>query len=431
MLNKDNQKLVSITVENFKNIDRIVIRDELDKDVVYICGENRAGKTALIDAIGCTLGGHKIEKYLELVEPVKKGAKKAVTIVELTDYIIQKTWRKGRSPELEVLAKAGDSNVKVMSPQKFLDDFISLFIDPMIFREMSEDKRTDMILEHIGLKKKLNDIKIHYDSLYMERREVNREADKLKKTLDSEDKPEANLPDEELSVTNLVQSLQDANDTIRENAEIKNSYHTKLAQFKDAVKVLEELKKGVTKQEEYVNKLQQEGKTLEEKYKNLYTPDVEYIQILINTAEDSNKKIRYAKKYSQMENALGDLVIKADDMTHKLGKIKNEKIELLKEAKWPVEGLGLDDEGRLTYNGNVFSMLSDEEKDTVCAHIAISEGERANKLKILLIKRGGVYTEKSLQSLISAVQPKGYLTFVEIPGVRKDALLIENGSVAK
>src|ERR1700721_2108852 len=111
-------KIAKLLIENYKRIKVISITPE--GNVIRISGPNGSGKTSCLDAIDNAIRG----KCAQPTEPVRKGAKKAITQIELDNgWTIKRTFTEGGGGNLTV---EGDG-ARYNSPQQVLDRLYGTF----------------------------------------------------------------------------------------------------------------------------------------------------------------------------------------------------------------------------------------------------------------------------------------------------------------
>lgn len=102
-------RIHDLVIDNFRAIEHLELRDLPDTGVIVIHGQNEAGKSTILDAIGTVLqerhsaGGKKIKVFA----PVGRDASPEVTMtatVGETTFRIHKRWLKGKLSELEILS---------------------------------------------------------------------------------------------------------------------------------------------------------------------------------------------------------------------------------------------------------------------------------------------------------------------------------------
>jgi len=93
------------------------------------------------------------------------------------------------------------------------------------------------------------------------------------------------------------------------------------------------------------------------------------------------------------------------DLTFKIDLARNEPAKLLKSAKMPIEGLGIDDSGNISINGRPIKNLSDGEKIEFALSIAKAT---SGPLKLILINGFEALNPSEQQKFIDSVTDDEY-----------------------
>jgi chromosome segregation ATPase len=162
-------RIIELRVQDFKKIK--VARWKLDPHLNEIRGQNRQGKSSILDALFSALGGAKACPS----EPIRSGSKSAKTVVDLGDLRITRTF----SPSgtfLQVEDRDGD--VK-RAPQELLNSLgTALGMDPLAF--VRADPKTQIAMLLTAFCVSVDDLAVEYKSVSEERTETNRELKRLR-----------------------------------------------------------------------------------------------------------------------------------------------------------------------------------------------------------------------------------------------------------
>lgn len=164
-------KINSLELESVKKI-KAVQFEPTKNGLTIIGGDNRQGKTSVLDAISWAVGGNKYKpsnpKNDDLVtDPYLK--------VELSNGLIVE--RKGKNSDLKVIDPNGEK-----SGQSLLDSFISTFaLDLPKFMNQTNTEKGKTLLKIIGLESELNELELKEGKLYSDRYEIGRIKDKKEK----------------------------------------------------------------------------------------------------------------------------------------------------------------------------------------------------------------------------------------------------------
>ena len=320
-------KILCISAENFKALKAFYCEPK-PEGLTVIGGDNGAGKTSCLDVIAYALGGAKYRPS----NPKRDGAIGDTTLhVELSNGLVVE--RKGKNLSLTVTDKDGARH-----GQELLDSFISeIAIDLPKFYNASAKEKAHMILATLGIEEKLAELAKREKEKYDTRTMVGREADKKQKA--AEDMPwHEDAPAEPVSVSELVKQQQDIlarNGIKEEHRRNFQAYHSELE------RVNMEMDRLSARREELFAKI----KAAEDED---FTPEstAELEEQIANFEEVNRKVAENAERTRRLEeaDALSD---QRDALTKEIEEIRDERMALLKDADFPLEGLSVDDNGEL------------------------------------------------------------------------------------
>ena len=343
-------KVLCFSAENFKAVKAVMCEPNED-GLTIIGGDNGAGKSTCLDILSFALGGAKYRPS----NPKREGAVGDTTLhVELSNGLTVE--RKGKNLSLTVTDKEGARH-----GQELLDAFISnIAIDLPKFYNASAKDKAHMILETLGIEEKLAELAKREKEKYDTRTMVGREADRKQKA--AEDMPwHEDAPEEKVSVKELIDQQQE----ILARNGIKEEHRRNLEVNKSELeRVNAELKRLSERREELVAKVKSaEGEdfTLES------TAELE--KQIANFEETNRKVAENAERTRRMEeaDALND---QKDALTKEIEDIRAERLALLKDADFPLEGLSVNDDSELVYNGQPWDCMSGSQQLIVSCAIA-------------------------------------------------------------
>lgn len=346
-------KILCFSAENFKAVKTFYCEPK-PEGLTIIGGDNCAGKTTCLDILSFALGGAKYRPS----NPKREGAVGDTTLhVELSNGLTVE--RKGKNLSLTVTDREGARH-----GQELLDAFISnIAIDlPKFYNASSKDK-AHMILDTLGIEEKLAELAKREKEKYDTRTMVGREADRKQKA--AEDMPwHEDVPEEKVSVKELIAQQQEvlARNGIRaEHKRNLESYKSKVADIDSRVKaLLDEKAELLDKINDVQNAVQKDGED----------ESTAELEGRIANFEAINSKIaENAERTRRMEeaDALND---QKDALTKEIEEIREERLSLLKNADFPLEGLTVNDDCELTYNGAAWDCMSGAQQLIVSCAIA-------------------------------------------------------------
>jgi hypothetical protein len=150
----------------------------------------------------------------------------------------------------------------------------------------------------------------------------------------------------------------------------------------------------------------------------------------ISVAEDVNKKVRENAQRATLAGEISTLEIEAEKVEKQMKAIADSQQKALEDAHWPVEGLGMDDEGVL-YNGLPIEQSSKSVRTRVSVEIGMALNPR---LRLLVCQDGGDLDNDALDALDAVLAEKDFQMILELVTRGKDdearcAVIVENGKV--
>lgn len=394
-----------VEIENFKRLRAVDV--DTSGSVITIGGNNAQGKSSFIDAIWNTLGGK--QKAVEM--PIRAGESKASSMITLeaedgTGLVATRIWKGDRST---VKLRVKGSKADLDKPQEILNDLIGPFsFDPVAFATMPEKKRRDTLVDLVGVD--VTEIDSNIDDLRAERLLVGRDRDRVKGALAEAESPAANLPENYVSVTDLI---SERDETARVAAGIER--------FQGDVQ-------GIDSQ---IEALQQQRADLQSKIqKGMQWLDgrrgLGVIRSEIDNAESTNQAINAASEYRRLKADFTTYDDTYDALTGKINAAEDQKAALLAETKLPIEGLSFDDES-VYYNDVPFSQVSAAERIRICFAMAVAYEPN---LRVVCIKDASLLDGQSLALLHDLAEQHGVQLFLEMVGANDDyTVVLEDGEV--
>jgi hypothetical protein len=408
-------RIISLTAENIKRVQAVEIRPS--KSMTIIGGRNFQGKSSVIDSIQIALNGAKGFQV-----PVRIGADHGEVVVETEDLIVKRTLMADGSSTLVVTDKAG---AKISSPQKILDKLASkLTYDPLAFSRMEDDKQLETLRQLVGID--FTALNAERKEAYDAREQLGRDGKALKGRVDA--MPDhTNVPDQEVSVSDLAAKLQEA---LTLNA-ANDAVRTKL---KNAEQQAALARRDVEAAEAALRKAQASLATAEAAVQSATAEsggrpvniDTAPIQQQLSEADAINRKVR---ENSAKRDLMGQLVKAQVDykaLTTRIVAIDAKKTEIVAKAKFPVPELSLDETG-VFYKGAPFSQASAAEKIVVSVAIGLALNP---ELKVMLIRDASLLDDDMLQVIADMAEQANAQVWVERVGEHdQTAVIIEDGLV--
>ena len=244
-------KIAGLVAENVKRIQAVDLKFN-ENGLNVIGGDNKEGKTSLLDTICYVLGG---EKY----RPTKIKREGAITEpylqATLSNGLIAE--RKGKNSSLTVTDPTGKR-----AGQTLLDSFIEeLALNLSAFINAKPKEKAKILLDTLGIGEQLSKMEKEEKKLFDERTEVGRIAERKKK-YSEELEWYADIPEETQKISELLDKRQEImNENIRRERKqdklknIKSQYDAKNSLISDLNQDLEIKKTKVSNIIESISKL--------------------------------------------------------------------------------------------------------------------------------------------------------------------------------
>ena len=343
-------KINSLELENIKRV-KAVRLEPSPSGLTVIGGKNGQGKTSVLDAIAWALGGDKFKPST----PEREGSVVAPELkITLSNGLVVE--RKGKNSSLKVIDPAGNK-----AGQQLLNEFIEMLaLNLPKFMSATGKEKANTLLQIIGVGDKLYELEKIENQLYNRRTEFGRIADQKKKYAEELVRyPEA--PANIVSAAELIKQQQDIlarngeNERKRQNAE---RYNRELVQaqaaFDEAKKRLELAEQNAAMARMSAQDLQDESTA--ELEQNI--AGIDAINVKVRANHDKEKAEMDAAEYTKQYN----------DLTLEIAKIRQAKIDLLKNANLPLPDLSVEN-GELIYKGFKWDNMSGAEQLKVATAI--------------------------------------------------------------
>ena len=389
----------TFTVTDYKGVRNIELSPT--GRLVVIAGGNGAGKSSFIDAI-TELFDPKGTKLTP--KPIREGAAEARAeyVDQDLSLRISRVWKKdGTAGTLTVEALDG---AKYSTPSKIVADLLGgAIFDPVAFLNLDEKKQRDALLEKVDLPFDLDALAREKAAAEERRLIAGREVKRLEGALSALPEPTPGIPDEEVSGQDILSEIETAQDIDRRRIQTRSRYDEAANLVADYDRQIEDLKR---KREEAADRQETAWRELRE----LPDPiDIAPLRERLAAVDDTNRAVRAARQYFEVSGELQ--VADADHAAAQadLDRIAAQKAEGLAKAKFPVDGLSVDDDG-VTFRGIPFSQVNSAMRRRIAFAIATSGDP---KLKLVIVKDGDLLDADSLQDIAEVAEERGYTVLVE------------------
>lgn len=393
-----------LQLEHVFGLDEVIIKP--GEGVTIAEGKNGAGKTALVNALMAVFSARGIEG-----EIITKGSDNGRILVRFNDgRSIRRTFSSKGKTEVHIFDSDGDEKHPEYGPQKYLDElFGSQIINPVQFMQMDTKKQRTVLMSALNITVTDEEIVEWFGRAF----EVNTDKHGLEvlkdiETVAYENRKEANsnvkaienemaalnkqVPDgfdskswEKFDVSTAHDKLQQAGAAKERKAaleaeaqEWRNKANNETIQQESCDQHIAQLQERIIGMEEAKGqaiKRQQEAQIQAANSQNyslaVEIPDVEEVQKQLSEYTEAQKVMSNLNNIERLTGELGVASKEADELDQAVKIAREKPNELLKKAKFPVEGIGFTDDG-ITVNGLDIRSLSDGEKLMLGIRIAQS-----------------------------------------------------------
>ena len=355
----DPVKIASLELENVKRV-RAVELTPTEDGLTVIGGRNRQGKTSVLDAIAWALGGDRFK------QPTRDGAATPARLhVELSNGLVVE--RSGKTGTLKVTDPTGKR-----AGQTLVNDFVStLALDLPRFLSGTDKDRAEALLQVIGVGDQLAEIDARLSRKYEERHTLGQVAERKAKS--AEDMVHHDdAPEEPVSVADLVAEQQEILGRNGMNQERRAHAHDLIVASERAAADVERARERVTglkdslrvANEELSHLVEVSARATQESLvatkglDELMDESTAEVEASIAGIEATNELVRENQAKAKAQAEADELADEYKALDGEVESIRQERVDLLKGADLPLDGLSVDEDGDLTYEGASWSDMS-------------------------------------------------------------------------
>lgn len=350
-------KITALEAENVKRIKAVQLTPAAN-GLTVIGGNNRQGKTSVLDAIAWALGGDKFKPSQSQREGSEIPPHLRIT---LSNGLIVE--RSGKNSALKVIDPNGRKG-----GQQLLNEFVEQFaLDLPAFMAMTDKKKADVLLRIIGIGEQLYTMEQNEQQLYNRRTEIGRIADQKKKY--AQEMPlYTDVPKEPVSAAELIAEQQEIlarngqrQQWQRDIQSIDIAIQNVTAEIARTEQTLADLRAQLTAWQE---KADAAKKSPEE----LAMESTAELEEQLRAVETVNAKVRANCDREKAELDADDFRRQYDALSEELDTARVARRKLLDGAQMPLDGLSVEN-GALIYNGQAWDNMSGADQMIVAASI--------------------------------------------------------------
>lgn len=389
----------TFSATDFKGVKNIELSPE--GNLVVIAGGNGAGKSSFIDSITELFDprGARLTP-----RPIREGATEARAeyVDEDLNLRVSRVWKKnGTAGTLSVEALDG---AKYSRPSEIVAGLLGgAIFDPVAFLNLDDKKQREALLAKVDLPFDLDEVDRQKAGAEGRRLEAGRDVKRLEGALSQMSAPAPGTPDAEVSAQAILDEIEQANQEARSYDRARDSN--------------EQLGSAAAQIEREINDLQVKLEAARAAHKKAFdafralpqpTP-VEPLREKLNAVDETNKAVRAAQAYAETESALEKARALHAKEQEALDRIEATKRDGLAAAKFPVDGLSVDDDG-VTYQGVPFVQVNSAHRMRVAFGVATAGDP---KLRLVIVRNGDLLDSDSLDALRAVAEERGYIALVE------------------
>jgi chromosome segregation ATPase len=350
-------KINKLEIENVKRVKAVKIEPTAN-GLTVIGGKNNQGKTSILDSIAWALGGDKYrpsdaQRNGSVIPPNLHMVMSNGLIVE----------RKGKNSDLKVIDPEGQKG-----GQQLLNEFVEqLALDLPKFMQSTSKEKANTLLQIIGVGDKLFEIERQEQEVYNRRRTIGQIADQKKKfAKEMTYYPDA--PKQPISASELIKQQQEI---LAKNGENQRKRDQALHLHAERNRLAEKVNMLKEELEKYQKQLIQVDMDMNTAYKTseqLHDESTEELENNITNIEAINRKVRTNLDKDKAEEDAQNYESQYNTLTTQIDDLRKSKIDLLKNAELPLQGLSVED-GELTYKGFKWDNMSGSDQLKVSAAI--------------------------------------------------------------
>ena len=350
-------KINSFEIENVKRI-KMLQYEPTASGLTLIGGRNNQGKTSVLDAIAWALGGDRFKPSAAqrdgaLVPPYLR--------IELSNGIVVE--RRGKNSDLKVTDPTGR-----LAGQNLLNQFVEQFaLNVPKFMEATAKEKAQILLKIIGVGDKLFELENAEQRLYNERRTIGQIADQKAKF--AKEMPiYQGVPQLPVSASDLISAQQDILARNGENQRLRMKADRIKQEYTALAEKVNRLRTELAEAEKQLGEKSDELKTAMKSTEQLTDESTAEIEQSIAEIDEINRKVRANLDREKAEEDADYYKNQYDDLTEKIAAVRDEKIDLLKNADMPLAELSVEN-AELIYKGRKWDSMSGSDQLKVATAI--------------------------------------------------------------
>ena len=421
--------ITSAAIEAFKNI--LNIEFVSNGNHIILRGTNGSGKSAVLDALMVAFFGKKLlpddpilhgQESSKITFNIGNGEQQQFTIAV-----------KIKSDDFNVVVTAytpSGAKAKIGSPAAFLESImLKDAADPQSFFAKSDKDQVQMLFDICpSLKPDLDKNLAEYNALKDQRSVTNAEGHR--KDGELQNTPfTIGLPEKEVNPVELMEELRVANEHNNKLESVKNKLESTTESIDKIAPDIAEQEKRILSMQEQINlltknfdneiasvslkqkaqiKLKEEQLLLVKEMADFTIIPVEPINTKITECSTKNAQIRNNIKHKALTKEVEELRVKWNDGLIAMKKKEAERIDIIKAAKMPVDGLSIGDGCLMFPDPNtgelvrIKSLSTGQQWAVVIGILAAFLPAPEKGMRVLVVKNLNDLDEKNYLSMLEA-----------------------------
>lgn len=418
---KKELRIVELRSENIKKLK--VVNITPDGNMVYITGENGAGKSSVLDSIEMALSGRNSIPD----KPIRDGEEKGEITVDLGEYIVTRTFKE-HSKTLKVSSKDGAT---YSSPQDMLNNIVGkLSFDPTHFLTLPEKEQRKILLDLIGVD--VIPINETRTAKYEERTILGRSIKDLVGRLGGRAVKEK-YGKEEYSAKDILDEIQKENDKrnkvqdlIREINNGVSHQNTCKGNISNKEKEIENLKEEISGLEDVIISIDAELIDHAKEKEAIELGNIDELKEKLGKVEEVNAAIRSNNEARKIQTELNTYEESKKFLTIEIEKIDQQKEDMIANAKMPIKGLSFSDDA-VVFEGIPLKQVNSADQFKICLAMGMALNPQ---LKVILFKNGSLLDKKNLKYVAKLAEKNNYQIWIErVDESGEMGIVIEDGEV--
>lgn len=439
MSTKKPLHIIRLSLTNFGIIEAAAICPDTGKPMI-LAGDNGQGKSTVLNAIESVLFGRK------LAEPITHGQEKAEIKLELAEagqtkplYRIEQVIKQTSTGPVFGLKVYDADKKQVPSPRDFINSLIAsgAALDPTEIMQARPGERpetfakrqAETLMSRLGLSEKASTLDEQIKTKGETRKKAKDDAESLQSRLEALEVPPG-TPDEPVDVAELGTKIATYNQLEAERGKLEEKVKNAASSLKHATTQLE----AAQKTWDAARDLEANATKMLEHFSDMNPKEglataIQDAQEKLSTANATNAAVTKKRDRKALSAQLAEAEGKTSRLTTELEKLRQERLDIVRSAKLPVEGLELTEDA-LLFKGKPLAQESTGNRLRVCSLLAMAEQPEC---RVLFLREGSLMNEKNRAIIYEVAAERGYSVweerFSETP--IDGALWIEGGKISE